>query len=71
MSYSNLFNYDRGDEIYKTLDLILEEVDKRNNDSQRCQNEIWWFVVRPEMIINLLQPFVTDFKELLSVGPKT
>ena len=69
-SYSNLFKYDKGDGIYKTLDLILEEVDKRNNDFERCRNGIWWFVVRPEMIYNLHQTFVTDFKEMLTAGPK-
>ena len=70
VSYPNLFNYDKGEGLYKTLDLILDEVDKRKSDAQRCKNEVWWFVVRPEMINNLSQTFVTDFKELLSAGPK-
>ena len=70
-SCSQFIKYDKGDEIIKTLDMMHDEVDRRKNDPHRCKNAIWWFVVRPEMIINnLSQSFIMDFKELLTVGEK-
>jgi len=71
-SFGKLFTYDRGAEIQRTVGKICDEMEERKNDSNRCKQAIWWFVVRPEMVSGLFQnsSFVTDFRDVLINGPK-
>jgi len=71
-SYKELFTYSRSEECVKTLASLMDEMDCRKVDINRCGNAVWWFLVKPEIIPDLFDNsnFVIEFKDLLLNGPK-
>lgn len=68
--YPALFRYGTGDSFQDTLNALLAEFDRRRNRTKSCNQALWWFLIRPELLQGMGNSSATviDLKELLQDG---
>ena len=70
-NFPKLFHYRAAASFKESLELILAELDKRQNGTVSPKKPIWWLVSRPELAdMNNSGSLIIDLKELLQQGPR-
>lgn len=67
-----LCGFSERDEFRNTMNMLLDELERRQSGAAQPGEEIWWFVAEPERIDNGADSavMVSDLKILLQQGPK-
>ncbi|MCR5735811.1 MAG: hypothetical protein K6G22_14490, partial [Lachnospiraceae bacterium] len=52
-SYEKLFTYGRAGDCLSTLSSLLDELDRRRDDTSLCSKPVWWILIKPEMDVSL------------------